>query len=292
MSLLTIVQTVNDELSLVARNIETVTGSTDRIVKQIKAISKRVIYDLATRFEWAELERKATITTVLDQETYALPYDFDRMISRTFWNSSESREISGPITSQEYEYRTEGIAVAGPYQRYRVAGYSLKELFISPAPEGGEELTFKYISGNYILPGKWVTGTAYSAADKVSYDGNIYTAQNTNTAGATAPVHTTGTTSDGGVSWAFYEGASGPIQTWADDADCSVIDEQLVILGTISQFMYVKGMQNAKYEAMYQTALKRRTASRKGAPDLSLLGRSDPLLIGPWNLPDTGYGGV
>jgi parallel beta-helix repeat protein len=51
----------------------------------------------------------------------------------------------------------------------------------------------------------WGTGLAISPADPWRYHGlNFYKATGTGTTGATAPVHTSGIVSDGGVSWQYY----------------------------------------------------------------------------------------
>lgn len=51
----------------------------------------------------------------------------------------------------------------------------------------------------------WVTARAYSINDQVNNGGNTYRATTAGTSGATAPTHTTGTVSDGAVSWAFVQ---------------------------------------------------------------------------------------
>lgn len=49
----------------------------------------------------------------------------------------------------------------------------------------------------------WATATAYTAGDFSTNGGNLYVAATTGTSGATAPVHTSGTVSDGGVDWTY-----------------------------------------------------------------------------------------
>lgn len=49
----------------------------------------------------------------------------------------------------------------------------------------------------------WVTSTSYTAGDFVNSGGLIYEANTTGTSGATAPVHTSGIASDGGVDWIY-----------------------------------------------------------------------------------------
>lgn len=49
----------------------------------------------------------------------------------------------------------------------------------------------------------WVTSTAYTAGDFVRNANKLYLAATTGTSGATAPTHTSGTVSDGGVNWLY-----------------------------------------------------------------------------------------
>lgn len=50
---------------------------------------------------------------------------------------------------------------------------------------------------------QWVTSTSYTSGDQVRNDGRVYQATTTGTSGATAPTHTSGSVSDGGVTWLF-----------------------------------------------------------------------------------------
>lgn len=49
----------------------------------------------------------------------------------------------------------------------------------------------------------WLTGTGYSSGDFVRNANKLYLAATTGTSGATAPTHTSGTVSDGGVDWEY-----------------------------------------------------------------------------------------
>lgn len=49
----------------------------------------------------------------------------------------------------------------------------------------------------------WVGTEPYSIGDQVFLGNNLYTAASNGTSGATAPTHTTGTVSDGGVNWTY-----------------------------------------------------------------------------------------
>ena len=50
---------------------------------------------------------------------------------------------------------------------------------------------------------QWTTGIVYSSGDQVFNANKVYTATNAGTSGAIAPTHTTGSVSDGAVTWAY-----------------------------------------------------------------------------------------
>lgn len=54
----------------------------------------------------------------------------------------------------------------------------------------------------------WVTGHAYTVGDFVSNNINVYRAATSGTAGATPPVHTSGTVSDGGVDFLYVSNSA------------------------------------------------------------------------------------
>ena len=64
------------------------------------------------------------------------------------------------------------------------------------------------VTSGYAVKGAWTTGTAYIIGDWVNNAGNIYRATTAGTSGATAPTHTSGTASDGGVTWVFVATSS------------------------------------------------------------------------------------
>jgi hypothetical protein len=57
------------------------------------------------------------------------------------------------------------------------------------------------IEDDKILPPMWQTGTAYAQGDEVQNAGVYYCATAAGTSGANAPTHTSGTASDGAVTW-------------------------------------------------------------------------------------------
>jgi hypothetical protein len=53
------------------------------------------------------------------------------------------------------------------------------------------------------MTGMWRSGKAYITGEYITASNRVYLATNTATAGATQPTHTSGTVSDGGVSWSY-----------------------------------------------------------------------------------------
>jgi hypothetical protein len=76
------------------------------------------------------------------------------------------------------------------------------------APSAGGYMGYTCITGGEAVKEAWVTGHVYAATNRVSNAGKIYVTAAGGTAGATAPTHTNGTVSDGGVSWTFVTTAT------------------------------------------------------------------------------------
>jgi hypothetical protein len=57
------------------------------------------------------------------------------------------------------------------------------------------------------MRGMWRTAVNFTTGDYIIWGNRMYVAASTGTSGATAPVHTSGTVSDGGVSWTYVKAA-------------------------------------------------------------------------------------
>lgn len=71
---------------------------------------------------------------------------------------------------------------------------------------GGSRKSDRYLY-NGAVRAVWVTATVYAAGAIVGYSGRIYTTSAGGTSGGTPPTHTSGSVSDGGVTWAFTDHA-------------------------------------------------------------------------------------
>lgn len=93
------------------------------------------------------------------------------------------------------------------------------------------------------------------------------------------------------VSDQWCEDSDGTGQSaWAADSDVGVLDEYLMRLGIKWRYLKRLGMDYRDEKEEYEYAVRTAMARDGGAPILSLNSRNMSGLIGPNNVPDTGFG--
>lgn len=287
MALLDMMQAVCNEVGL--PEPASVATSTERQVIQLLATAHRVLNDLK-QVPWAELERSCELTLVDGQEAYELPADFDSALFETQWNVDKTWPLFGPYTSTEWAtIKNSGIAPAIS-QRFRLKGYASKKFFIDPVPtssEAGQVVTFYYQSKNIVRPRIWEASQLYTAGSYTFYDGNYYSTTLGGTTGSTAPTHSTGSVSDGGVTWTFYDE---PYAKFLADTDVCIVDEYLVGVGVQYNYLASKGLPYAHLEQKYNRDLRSTQPKLPGAPVLDLASREGDEYLPRVQIPETGYG--
>jgi hypothetical protein len=141
LSLLTLVQDATDRLGIVRPTA--VIGTSDTQVRQLLGLAQQEGKELARRYAWQALTREKTFTsTATEVQSSALPTDFDRFVKDTFYNRSDTRIVSGPLTAQEYQdYKSRLTSIV--YDAFRVRG---NDILILPTPAAGLTFAFEYIS--------------------------------------------------------------------------------------------------------------------------------------------------
>jgi len=141
MSLLTIIQDASDRIGIVRPSA--VTGSADHQVRNLLALAQQEGKELARRGSWQTITKETTfLTTAAETQTNALPADYDRMIPGTFYNRTQKRIVTGPLTAQEYaDYK--GRLTSLVYEAFRIRGNSI---LILPTPTANETMAFEYVS--------------------------------------------------------------------------------------------------------------------------------------------------
>lgn len=244
MSLATIVSNVAAECGYTVDSV--VTGSTEVTTKQLLAITQRVNLDIFDAFPWSKCYASSTITLVAGQATYQLPAAFSYYQYETFWNQSTRWKVLGPMTQQEYAEAIGFGLTTTIYQRFQIRGVSNNELLIYPTPgatNNGNILVFQYIADRSVRPKTWTASTAFTANSYCFNNGNYYQTTTGGTTGATAPTHTSGSASDGGVTWTYY---SGPYHNFLADTDVSLFNEKLLEQGVIERFAEIHGLETIR----------------------------------------------
>jgi hypothetical protein len=240
--------------------------------------------------QWPQLTRTQVITYVTGQTTYSLNADFLGFINQTVFDVDNERPMEGPLANYQWAYLKYSFPDIGPYQKFRIAGRTNKRFEVHPTPAtDGGQVAFHYLSSNWLAPRDWATTTTYSAGSYVSNaNGDIYMTSTGGTSGATEPVHTTGTVSDGGVQWTYY---SGLYERPTADTDCSVLDEDLLEQDVLWNYRKLSGLDFESFKREADAAWDIHYAQITGAPVLRL-GGSDPdaYLLDYADVPDTGYG--
>lgn len=242
---------------------------------------------------WPQLIRTGILTLADGEPNPTMPGDIMGFCNNTFWDINGSRPMEGPLNPSQWANLQWGIVNTGPFKKYRIAGrMATKRFEISPTPTAGDagaQIGFLYTSKSWLVPVMWATGTTYNANSYVSNStGLIYKTTLGGTSGATIPTHTTGTASDGGVQWTYYDNA---YETPMSDNDISLFDDELMELDVIWRFRKGTGMDYQEHKQEADRLWDAFYVQSTGAPTLRLRGVSDnSLLLNQMNLPDTGYG--
>lgn len=247
-------------------------GSTDVTTKKLLATANRIIREAGDAYIWPQLTKQYTFTLVSGQATYALPEDINFQLSETMWNQSEEWYVYGPLSPQDRQYLESGTITSYPYQRFSILGSGLRRIKIDPTPGSdvaGQTMILEYVSKRPIAPKSWSASMTVSSADTyIEYDGNYYISVSSGTTGATAPTHTTGDVSDGGVTWRYVSAAYDRFQA---DTDVCLIDEKVIEQGILERFAERQGVQvAARFDRQLQLAFERSKPGKRVYMDKSL----------------------
>lgn len=285
-TILSIIQTASDEIGIPRPS--SVIGSNDNSARRLYAFLLRTSKHLRSKEEWPFLRKEVAITIVSGQDSYALPGDFEAFLNETQWDGTNHWQMLGPLTPEEWQAKKRGVSSQTPRRTFTIKGMASKQFFIMPTPsasEAGQILYYEYISANTFMPVAWNASSSISIGDYRSYNGNMYVATSAGTTGITPPTHTTGTASDGGVSWEYTLTKYSP----RSDLDTTVLDPDLFVLGIIWRWKRHKGLDYDDAFSEYLDAVQTQIVNERGTRTISFDGGvvTSP---GRWNIPDTGYG--
>lgn len=263
---LSIVQGVCYRMNLSAPS--SLVGSTDPNALQWLHCLYDVARDLRQFGIWPQQKRTHTFTTVSSQASYQLPRDFYAFLLGTHWDQTNDIELRGPVSDEDWNMRVYGVSVSTGDYAYRIFGgdehpgvTDSGQFWLNPTPDSTDTISFDYVSRNVFWPTIWLASTAFAAASHCSASGYIYYTAAGGTTGATKPSHTSGTQSDGGVSWVFDDA---PYETMLADTDYCVFDDDLVQLGLEAKYLKQKGGNYQPVEMEYRNRMNQAVARMRG----------------------------
>jgi hypothetical protein len=155
--------------SAVITNIPSTSGiTTDYSVSGdgLPAWAQVVSVDSATQVT-VDLPSTATGTTsalTFYKVNYDLPSDWLKQTPNTEWDRTNRWPLLGPKSAQEWAYLKGGIVSAGPRMRYRIMGDKFE---LNPNPAADKNLSFEYISKNWVESSAGTGKTKFTADDDV-----------------------------------------------------------------------------------------------------------------------------
>lgn len=144
MTLLSIANAVADETH--GPRPATIAANTSPDAQNIFRLTNRVGTFIMRLYRWNILTKEQTFTSVATEEqTSAIPTDFDRFIPETFWDRGTTKLLSGPISPVEWQ-GLKASGYEGTQRKFRHRGGSILTV---PTLEAGSTMAFEYVSKNW-----------------------------------------------------------------------------------------------------------------------------------------------
>ena len=294
MAQLTISQIVKESAILIGLEepAGTIVGSTDRDIKKLLLYAIETGRELRNLYYFPQLKRLHTFQTVSGQNQYKLPGDFWSMIPSTQWDQTNSWRMFGPLNSEEWNTFQYGVVSSITRKRFRVSGSDIDggQYFVEPTPQTTDTLSFEYITSQWFHPEAWNEGFPVNLGDFRSASGNIYLAATSGTMGATRPTHTSGGVSDGSIVWVYVPSQIyGNNQRFQKDNDIPLIDDDLIIMGTVFRYLRKQGMDYSLEGEQYRRAARKRLTRLESAPTINMGQTGLSRFLSYDNIPEGGY---
>lgn len=290
MTILAIAQACANRLQLTSPT--TFIGSTDNNMIMLKSMIEVAINEIKDDFPWPELVREYTFTLATSTDSYAFPGDYDRRMNLSLWNRSQKWPLMGPIDAVEWQLYKSGLITTFPRQRFRVKGSGTSQFFIDPTPsssENGQTCVYEYVSTNAVRPKTWIASTSWAGLRYSWYNGNYYDRGGVGaaTTGTIAPTHTSGSVSDGSISWTYINTP----YAFTYDSDEVILDNVMIQDGAIWRFKLERGLDFQDLKAQALDQIETTKTKLMGAGVLTVNNRMmGAPLIGFWSYPEGNFG--
>lgn len=236
---------------------------------------------------WPQLKRPHYFNTETDVSIYQLPGDFYRLLLSDQWDVTNQWPLVGPVSDFNMALRQFAVIGVQAQKAFRLVGpngylfstspynqRSAGTFEINPAGANDtDQLFLGYMSANWVWPQDWVASTVYAAGSIRSGDGYVYITTAGGTSGSTRPNWSSGSDSDGSVTWTVYKEpyACSASNAALTDSDFILFDEDLVIDGLVWAYKQAKGQDFIDLKTDWELSIKA-AAARFDAPSRVNLG--------------------
>ncbi len=125
---------------------DVVTGGNASLPPYVEVLSRTTNDSITLNQPALKAATQATFTFA--KQDYALPADYDRMISDTSWDRTDHWRNLGTKSSQEWQWLQGGVISIGPRERYRIYGNKLR---IFSALTAAITLAYEYVSNYWVI---------------------------------------------------------------------------------------------------------------------------------------------
>lgn len=253
MNILEIAQAFAYEANLPAPS--TLLSLTDPADLQILNLIYSVSRDLRQDRCWPQQKKSYTFTLTANRVKYPLPEDFFSALLRTQWDTTRRWNLNGPMNDAGFTQRLYGVVRLNAQIAFRVFGPDFNpntsggQVWIDPAPAGGEVIYYEYISKNLFLPSNWTPSTVIAASSYRNANGLIFF---TTAGGTTSTTPPSAAGADGTVTWTLV---STPYETVISNSDYSIFDDDVMIIGLMAKWYQMKGLGYEALRAEYESKL-------------------------------------
>lgn len=250
-------------------------SSTDPNQLQIKSIVYSQARFLRSEREWPQQKKLHTFSTTASRSKYPLPTDFYAMSGDTAFDQTGRLPLTLPISDAQATFdkyylqlvdEPFGVRTFGPDFNPSTSGGQFE---VIPTPSSTLTFSFEYLTNRLFLPPHWTTSTEFAASTYCNANGNIYFTTAGGTTGATIPSHTSGSVSDGTVTWLYVTDQS--YQTIILDTDFCIFDDALMSIGIQWRYKKAKGLdfsvEYAEHQRLLDRAVTRWHGSYRGRLD-------------------------
>ena len=103
---------------------------------------------------WVALTREHEFETVVGQDAYAFPEDFDQIVDGTVWDRDSYRIARGPLSPQQWQNIKSGLIETtriSPNWRIRVDEDGGRQFWVDPTPGEIKTLVIEYVSTHWVV---------------------------------------------------------------------------------------------------------------------------------------------